>query len=95
MMTTEETITDHTTTDADKYPITILWSEKKRAAKNVPNGMERKIGLIAAKPMSPYSRFMCTITLFFQVNFFFGFEGLFLLHLAPNLLSNNMMAELR
>ena len=57
-MTTEDTITDHTITDADKYPITFFWSEKKRAAKKVPKGMESKTGVTAANPISPYSRLM-------------------------------------
>lgn len=74
--------------------MTFFLSGKYRAAKNVPSGMDRNVGVIAARPMSPYSRLMCTINLFFQVNLRFGFLGVLLFLLDVSLLMSIIKKEL-
>ena len=94
MMTTEDTITDQTITDADKYAITFVLSGKYLAAKNVPSGIDRNVGVMAARPMRPYSRLICTISLFFHVNLRFGFFGALFFLLDVNLLISIIKKEL-
>lgn len=56
--------------------------------------MDSKVGVIAAKPIRPYSRLMCTISLFFQVNLRFCLAGFFWLLREVNFAMSIMINEL-